>query len=93
MAAFVVAAAGCTHSAITPEATDPAVPEAWVRGGDAGNVDLNWLESFDDPQLTGLVGEAITNNYLADFSCYRAIPVFRGRYFLTDERTLNRINR
>ncbi len=54
---------GCTQSAITPGATEVGMPAGWVRGGDAGSVDLNWLESFDDPQLTGLVSEAIGNNY------------------------------
>ena len=57
---------GCTQSAITPEATEVGMPAGWVRGGDAGTVDLNWLESFDDPQLTALVSEAISSNYLLD---------------------------
>jgi len=60
---FAGMASGCTHSAITPEATEVGVPEGWVRGGDAGGVDLNWLQSFDDPRLSTLVGEAVTNNY------------------------------
>ena len=42
------------------------MPADWVRGGDSGTVDLNWLKSFDDPQLTILVSEAITNNYLLE---------------------------
>lgn len=54
---------GCTHSAITPEALDPVVPEEWQRGGSAGTAELNWLASFDDPQVTSLVAEAIANNY------------------------------
>jgi NodT family efflux transporter outer membrane factor (OMF) lipoprotein len=58
--------AGCTQSAITPEATELGMPAGWVRGGEAGTVDLNWLESFDDPQLTSLVSEAVTNNYLLE---------------------------
>jgi NodT family efflux transporter outer membrane factor (OMF) lipoprotein len=58
--------AGCTQSAITPEATELGMPAGWVRGGEAGAVDLNWLESFDDPQLTSLVSEAVTNNYLLE---------------------------
>jgi NodT family efflux transporter outer membrane factor (OMF) lipoprotein len=65
---FIVGSAsisgGCTQSAITPEATEVGMPAGWVRGGDAGTVDLNWLESFDDPQLTALVSEAISSNYL-----------------------------
>ena len=42
------------------------MPADWVRGGDRGTVDLNWLKSFDDPQLTNLVNEAVTNNYLLE---------------------------
>jgi len=42
------------------------MPADWVRGGDRGTVDLNWLKSFDDPQLTNLVSEAVTNNYLLE---------------------------
>ena len=57
---------GCTHSAITPEAVEVGMPAEWARGGDAGGVDLNWLESFGDPQLTTLVSEAVTHNYLLE---------------------------
>ncbi len=68
LCAFMVISAGvsggCTQSAITPEATELGMPADWVRGGDRGTVDLNWLKSFDDPQLTNLVSEAVTNNYL-----------------------------
>lgn len=56
-------AGGCTHSAITPDALDPAVPEAWQRGGTSGEAELNWLASFNHPQVTSLVDEAIANNY------------------------------
>ncbi len=56
-------ASGCTHSAITPDALDPLVPEEWQRGGSAGEAELNWLASFDYPQVTSLVDEAIANNY------------------------------
>jgi NodT family efflux transporter outer membrane factor (OMF) lipoprotein len=66
VAVSAAATGGCTHSAITPEATEVGMPAGWVRGGDAGSVDLNWLESFDDSHLTGLVSEAITNNYLLE---------------------------
>ena len=55
--------AGCTHSAITPDALDPLVPEEWQRGGTAGEAELNWLATFDDPLITSLVDEAIINNY------------------------------
>ena len=57
---------GCADSAITPEASDIGMPAGWARGGDEGSVDLNWLESFDDPQLTSLVGEAIESNFLLE---------------------------
>lgn len=57
---------GCTHSAITPEASDIGMPAGWTRGGDEGRIDLNWLQSFHDPQLTSLVSEAIVNNYLLE---------------------------
>jgi NodT family efflux transporter outer membrane factor (OMF) lipoprotein len=57
---------GCADSAITPEASEIGMPADWARGGDEGSVDLNWLESFDDPQLTGLVSEAIERNFLLE---------------------------
>jgi NodT family efflux transporter outer membrane factor (OMF) lipoprotein len=57
---------GCTQSAITPEATAVGMPAGWVRGGESGAVDLNWLERFDDPQLTAFVSEAISGNYLLE---------------------------
>ena len=60
---LVSVAGGCTHSAITPKGLDPLVPEEWQRGGSAGEATLNWLASFDDPQVTSLVDEAIANNY------------------------------
>ena len=66
MAVSASIAGGCTHSAITPEATQVGMPAGWVRGGDAGRVDLNWLERFDDSQLTTLVSEAMGNNYLLE---------------------------
>ena len=57
-------AGGCTHSAITPDAIDPQVPEEWQRGGTAGEAELNWLAAFNHPQVTTLVDEAIANNYV-----------------------------
>ncbi|NIS91354.1 MAG: hypothetical protein GTN98_15025 [Woeseiaceae bacterium] len=57
---------GCADSAITPEASEIGMPADWVRGGDEGSVDLNWLESFDDPRLTSLVGDAIESNFLQE---------------------------
>lgn len=87
IAVFLGVAAGCTHSAITPEAVDPAVPEAWIRGGDTGKVDLNWLPSFGDPQLTSLVSEAISSNYLLEqerarlYEAEQAVIVVRANRF------------
>lgn len=59
----VVLTTACTHSAITPETADLSIPADWQRGGDAGSVELNWLQSFDDPEISLLVAEAIANNY------------------------------
>ena len=56
-------AGGCASSAITPEAEEPELPAAWARGGDAGDVDLNWLDEIGDENLSALVGEAVGNNY------------------------------
>jgi NodT family efflux transporter outer membrane factor (OMF) lipoprotein len=66
MAVFSVIAGGCADSAITPQASEVGMPAGWVRGGDAGNVDFNWLKRFDDDQLTAFVSEAIANNYLLE---------------------------
>ena len=63
------------------------MPAGWVRGGDAGSVDLNWLESFDDPQLTGLVSEAIGNNYPLEqerarlYAAEQAVVIVRANRF------------
>jgi len=57
------AIAGCSHSAIAPETENPEIPVEWVRGGDTGTVGINWLQSFNDQQLTSLVSEAISSNY------------------------------
>ena len=88
---FIVGSAsisgGCTQSAITPEATEVGMPAGWVRGGDAGTVDLNWLEGFDDPQLTALVSEAIASNYLLDRA---VLQVAYERYPGCDHRRINR---
>ena len=62
--AFVSVLTGaCTHSAIAPETAEPVIPGTWERGGEAGAVDTNWLASFNDPQISSLVQEAVTNNY------------------------------
>jgi len=60
---LVVALTGCSHSAIAPETENPVIPDTWARGGDPGAIDLNWLKGFEHPQLSGLVEEAIANNY------------------------------
>ena len=60
---LAIAITGCTHSAITPQATDPLVPESWARTPQADTVSLNWLQSFDNEQLTALVTEAVSSNY------------------------------
>ncbi|MGI9202929.1 MAG: efflux transporter outer membrane subunit [Woeseiaceae bacterium] len=59
----VLVVAGCSHSAIAPETENAEIPENWARGGDVGEVDLNWLEEFDDSALTSLVTEAVGSNY------------------------------
>jgi NodT family efflux transporter outer membrane factor (OMF) lipoprotein len=59
--ALVIAA--CSNSAISPETENPAMPVDWARGGDAGAVDLNWLDDFSDSTLTTLVTEAVDSNY------------------------------
>jgi multidrug efflux system outer membrane protein len=62
--AFVSVLTGaCTHSAIAPETAEPVIPGTWERGGEVGAVDSNWLASFNDPQISSLVQEAVTNNY------------------------------
>jgi NodT family efflux transporter outer membrane factor (OMF) lipoprotein len=61
--ALVVVLGGCSHSAIAPETEKPDIPAGWSRGGEAGIVDLNWLEYFNNPQLTALVTESIGANY------------------------------
>ncbi|MBT8095091.1 MAG: efflux transporter outer membrane subunit [Gammaproteobacteria bacterium] len=53
----------CSHSAITPDATDLGTPGNWVRGGDSGQVSPDWLDTFADPTLASLVAEAIAGNY------------------------------
>jgi NodT family efflux transporter outer membrane factor (OMF) lipoprotein len=55
--------AACSNSAIAPETENLAVPVDWARGGDAGAVEVDWLETFNDVQLNGLVEEALRENY------------------------------
>ena len=54
---------GCASSAITTEATNVSAPAEWLRDGDPGSVVVDWLEEFDDPELSSMVREAIANNY------------------------------
>lgn len=39
-----------------------ALPAAWKAGGEAGQIGDNWLATFNDTQLDGLVREAIARN-------------------------------
>ncbi len=55
--------AGCSSTAIAPETENLLVPEVWSRGGDAGTVRVDWLDSFNNDQLTALVSEAMVSNY------------------------------
>ena len=55
--------AGCGSTAIAPETENLVVPEGWVRGGEAGAVDIDWLDAFDSRQLTDYVREAMAGNY------------------------------
>ena len=61
--AFLSCAGACSNSAVAPETENPPVPAEWARGGEAGGVDIDWLDDFGDPQITSLVNEAIANNY------------------------------
>lgn len=53
----------CSHSAIAPETAEPQVPAEWSRGGNEGDVAVNWLNAFEQPQLRSLVAEAQGANY------------------------------
>ncbi len=56
----LIALAGCT---VGPDYAPPqsaAAPE-WVEAANAGPVDLEWWNSFDDPLLSQLVEQAIAN--------------------------------
>ena len=54
---------GCARTAISPQASDPFVPVVWQRGGDPGQLQNNWLADFENNELTGLVAEAVANNF------------------------------
>lgn len=62
-AALLAVVSGCATSAISPETTDLATPEAWQRGGSAEQVSNNWLETFGSDSLTLLVDEAQRSNF------------------------------
>ena len=55
--------AGCTNTAIAPETENLIVPADWARGGAEGGVGVDWLEAYDDRQLTAFVTEAMASNY------------------------------
>lgn len=59
----MVLVSGCTQTAITAQSSDPQLPVAWQRGGDQGTVELNWLASLNDSQISALVAEAVAGNY------------------------------
>lgn len=69
---ITLVSAGCIRLKNPPDATalkgesmpKVVVPENWVAPGAAaaGDVGDNWLVSFNDPQLTAAVAEAIANN-------------------------------
>ena len=66
IATLLIAAAlltGCGSAAIAPETQNLVVPEDWVRGGDAGVVDIDWLDNFNSRKLTDFVREAMAGNY------------------------------
>lgn len=71
VAAIAVAAlAGCalkvppTHTEVLDQALPAAtpIPPAWKAGPADGPVADDWLKSFNDPQLSAIVAEAIANN-------------------------------
>lgn len=82
--ASLVGLTACSHSAITPETSELQVPADWQRGGDPGSVDLNWLATFNNPQLTSLVTDALQNNYLLEqerarlYQAEQAVIITRG---------------
>ncbi|MFV8819635.1 efflux transporter outer membrane subunit [Haliea sp. E17] len=70
---LTVQLAACASSAISPQARDPELPDAWSQkpiaetaAAPAGAVDLpteGWLVALDSPQLETLVHEAQAGNY------------------------------
>ena len=55
--------AACTSTAIAPDTENLTVPADWARGGDEGIVGDDWLEDFNNQQLTAFVSEAMASNY------------------------------
>ena len=53
----------CAQSAISPETENAQYPDEWARGGVSGDVELNWLQTLANDELSSLVGEAVTSNY------------------------------
>ncbi len=53
-----------THDAVVEQAlpANTRVPGAWRAGPRGGEVTDDWLKSFDDPALEGIVAEAIAHN-------------------------------
>ncbi|MCB1844165.1 MAG: TolC family protein, partial [Halioglobus sp.] len=87
IAALAALGAGCSVSAITPQAKDVAVPADWARGGDPADIEQDWLAAFNDPRLEGLVEESAANNYALKqererlYSAQQSVLVSRaGRY-------------
>lgn len=59
----LAALSACSQTAIAPDTENPSIPAEWVRGGEEGAVDLNWLDDFSDTALTSLVTEAVNSNF------------------------------
>ena len=62
LGAAALLGAGCATSGISVAPEDVVAPEAWVRGGEAGEVEAGWLASFSDPTLDALVAESMVGN-------------------------------
>ncbi len=59
----VALAYGCSQTAISPQASSPAMPSTWQRGGEPGELQNTWLQVFDNPELSELVAESVENNF------------------------------
>ena len=91
--AFLAALAGC---AVGPDYKRPTVdaPAAYRTAADAvaptgtnAFADLGWWQVFQDPQLTGYIGEALTNNWDLKIAAARvlqaeaALKIARSQFF------------